>query len=1236
MWQHGAVPHHRKAFDGVQEAAKTALKGCNTPRFILEGLLSIPNDGTSIQRIEHVAGTAKMSSFIGGFQLPFQKRLSRLYNDTKKSSDFVKEPVQNAEDPDVKALHRKLRIQKDRLVSWGIEWSDPKTNASAEIDESLSQAGLSELVGSIMSTIKDILAEAEPLWQSYKGRPEGGGSKGDMKVPLMKWDKGRFEDLVSDLTASIDTLFDLTRTRSSQAPRTSTFTKSVDDLKPFESSRMQTPQQIDAKSLEYLGSSAGETAATRTSNKRDVVIMSKQAYADLNRSGDRGPWAPLLLEFAPFDPIYSTTGIMPPMVRFEKLSAGLQREPQRSPGTWSGLPRLLAFFEDMEHSRLGLVYQFPQGFEAVTRRGSPQNAASNLCTLGDALSRPDFEPRLEAKFRLAHNLANTIFDMHARGIAHGNLVNSNVEFCAVSGEPDIRRPLVASFEVFPETPAQDGTPDWVRAVYQHPLDPRVTPQSPLAGRSDLRVLDLYSLAMILLEVGLWTRIENCVPGPNMPSVSESVLDQLAIRCGTLYMKAVEACWRAVDDELAGKAAGDALLSAVQVQVSRYLEACCIIDGVIELEGRARDEAPRNAPSLKTMPGLATSSSMDHLPVSKFKQASDQIRSRSAEPPDSTKEKTSSPVVQTQAAVEPGMLSPPVLSSPLTVATDTKPQRAEKEKLRLYPQVPLPPEAVEKWNTVLMPRINLALRQFYRKHPESVEISLESIGTTPHTTKPTVLVVCTSVSKVRTILSRKVADLFDTKSSFALKVCKGKVLRARKDSRKQMPAAARSMAGPKSSDDESHAENCHFQKQPSNGASIGAWNGYEHLPPVSFGGLVVVNNKPYGMTVHHMLDDPDMVHGPSKEPLRSAKHDNDGAGEEEDGDEDESYESSGPDEDFACEFSDDEDYSETELTSDYEEEDDDDDDNDDDDVESDGAIAEDGDVPGVEPGCGEAWIVTQPALDDVEEGFYPEPEMEDEEHLLSFRLGEVYASSGIRRRCEGPYIHEIDWALFEFQTDRRPKNNNIPHVVHNLANPIHPTDVASADSLPNMEVQCMARTSGLQTGKILPALTSVKIKGRTSPSHSYQVTSLTSLSDGDGTSTRACLGVPGDSGAWIIDRQQGRVCGHVLAFSKRKRVAYICPMEVLMRDIAETLGAGAEIKLPGGVPVSASAATAKGRVRDDGDSAYSDHEGDHDDAPVPTRQSQLHGGEEGRDVQGFLTEKMEELDVTNGKRIRVHV
>ena len=464
----------------------------------------------------------------------------------------------------------------------------------------------------------------------------------------------------------------------------------------------------------------------------------------------------------------------------------------------------------------------------------------------------------------------------------------------------------------------------------------------------------------------------------------------------------------------------------------------------------------------------------------------------------------------------------------------------------------------------MPQINSALRHFYRKNPESVEISLESIGESPQKTRPTVLVVCTSVSKVRGILKKKLGTMFDGAGGVALKVCRGQVLRSRKDS------AKRSKAKSAEEGDEVVAANPDYQERPKNGASIGAWIGDRHLPPVSLGGLIMVDDMQYGMTVHHMLDDPEQAQpaGKGGAPRSMAGGIPDlAAWYAEQYQNSESGDSSGS-EDYACEFSDSESdsFSESAITSEYSEED-----------EEDEQYTEPGDIPGIEPGCGDGYIITQPALDDVPEGFYPSSETQDEDHLDTYSLGEIYASSGIRRRTENGLLHEIDWALFEFSEDRHPDGNSIPHIGPSEAaghswgheefgndETIHPTTVVPSSSLPGLEVQCMARTSGLQTGVVLQAVASVKIYGRTSPSHIYQVSGThSSVSLGSG-SKRASLpmGIPGDSGAWVVDRDQGAVCGHILAWSERKRVAYICPMDVLLLDIAETLEAN-EIRLPGG-------------------------------------------------------------------------
>ncbi|KAL7627215.1 hypothetical protein AAE478_003991 [Parahypoxylon ruwenzoriense] len=899
-----------------------------------------------------------MESFLprGGFQLPFQRRLSRLYNDTKKSSDFVKESAPSHDDPEIKALHRKLRIQKDRLVSWGLEWSDP--NQAAEIDESLSKAGLSDLVGSIMATIKDILAEAEPLWLASK-RAVGSDrasekSSVDRKAPLIVWDKARFEDLVKDLTASIDTLCELSRTRSSAAAssraalaRSFKSAASTEDLRPYSSTRIQTPRQIDLQTLTSLRSmramSISEADMTQ-SRPQEIFFMGKQAYIDVTHRQGPQPSSPLLVEYAPFDPIYSATGIMPDMSRFEKLSAGLQTDSQRSPGSWIGLPLLLGYYEDMNKSRLALIYQFPPGFNPVTFEDLTQNPLENLCTLKELLVRPDFEPTLEAKFRLAHNLVNTVFDMHARDITHGNLSASAISFCNTVGndplmpvgEVDVRRPLVSSFDVFPEECTSGGDlPAFL--LHRHPLDPRTTSQSPLASNSDTRTLDLYSLAMMLISIGLWTQLENLVPSQASPSISESVLEQLAIRCGTPYMKAVQACWNAVDQELAHPGSIEEIISQIQIRTSRYLEACCILDGLSGLDERLGNDQERFTPRREGKVETATESLAGPSTGMQATRGRDS-HSSTAKGTQSSTESEARGIIESEKP--PGTLS--VRS------------KESQPKLRLYPQVPLSDEVIEQWNNTLMPQINMALRHFYRKYPESVEISLESIGESPQKTAPTVLVVCTSVSTVRAILKKKLGIFFDGTTGFSLKVCRGSMLRSRKGPTRSMAKSQHTDAASgyddesEGSEDDHVAANPDYQERPRNGASICAWIGDQHLPPVSFGGLIIVDNKPYGMTVHHMLDNPEQAVKPiradsteeakgSSTPHRSsaavgrAPHPHEGESSAEDSSDD-----------FACEFSDCEsEPSLTDLTSDDEDDEDEDE------------FTEPGDIPGVEPGCGDA-------------------------------------------------------------------------------------------------------------------------------------------------------------------------------------------------------------------------------------------------------------------------------------------
>ena len=542
-----------------------------------------------------------------------------MYTDTKSSYDFVKEPVQSAEDPELLLLHRKLRIQKDRLVSWGLEWSDP--TQSPDIDESIHKAGLSELVGSVMSTIRDILAEAEPLWQSSKRltdvAPQSEKSV-DRKSSLIMWDKSRFEDLVRDLTMSIDTLYDLSRTRQSARKTAALKSEATSAIQPkspileerqFESTRMQTPQQIDPTSIIWPRDLKGilPSMLQPAKSSRHIVFMRRPtSVSDARRPSVQSlSVVPVLLEHAPYDPIYSITGITPSLTRFEKLFSALSQAYTSTDRPLSGLLPLIGYFEEPEHSHFCLLYALPTHFGPIDIK-SPRIPA--IIILSDLLSSSSYEPSLEVKYRLAFNVANAVFDLHSKGAVHGNIVSSNILFIdhQLQSRLDLtqinmRQSFLASFDLFSDN-ATDSSEPQPNSLYRHPLDPRITRYTHLTSES--KSLDLYGLAMLLLEIGLWTSLADVFPSVlALPESPADILKKLAARCGSLYSKAVQSCWGAPQNEISQRSRPDVMHQKITWKVSKALDACCAIDEMSDTENESD-----NSPPVPSSPVLGAPSS----------------------------------------------------------------------------------------------------------------------------------------------------------------------------------------------------------------------------------------------------------------------------------------------------------------------------------------------------------------------------------------------------------------------------------------------------------------------------------------------------------------------------------------------------------------------------------------------------------------------------------------------------
>ncbi|EZF72145.1 hypothetical protein H105_05720 [Trichophyton soudanense CBS 452.61] len=707
-------------------------------------------------------------------------------------------------------------------------------------------------------------------------------------------------------------------------------------------------------------------------------------------------------------------------------------------------------------------------------------------------------------------------------------------------------------------------------MYRHPDDRRTY------SDKSAWAYDLYSLGLVLLEIGLWTPIGRLWKLKYNNSMFKSRIEnvyvkKLAAKCGGAYMQVVQLCLDAPNFHLSTEPMADLGLRIPQTYhypwhdpsnsndwntfsknfvytIGKILWRCCGID--VFSPPPASDLEDSLPPPLGLEPGLSS-----------FQQVSPNERDLHIIEP------TISIDIPYNVSANPDMKC-------ISEMCEGNERKGRKRSMKKWSNVEIPEEHLQAWNKTLMPKISKLLQKILKDSSESCSATLLVAGETADTAKTTICVTCTNVRKVRAALKKYFE--YD-RENWNLIVIRGDIKRSKVPRKKRRkPKSKKGIISPEVSNPDF---NSHYQTKPICGASIGAFRYGEHLPPVSYGGAILVDGIPYGMTVHHMLDTPcdddddcedDYDYDGGDYPPRSSENYLYGSDDANQGPSFSWGEPNIHEDGYLLEYSDDEDGDDDQSIAHSLDESFDDhwlsdgyssDEGDDYGGFDDDDTASIGDTPGVDPGEKPQIMVTQPALDDVHEDFFPSLEDRDDEHLASHSLGFVHASSGVRRWTKDGIKHEVDWALIKVDRNRMEVKNLVP-VSSPQPNTSKPnrqqpqsnagsfqtlTKIAKFDDLGGLNVQCCGRTSGFQSGKISKALTLVKMYGRQSFSTSFSV-------DGN-------FGVPGDSGAWVFN-DKGQVCGHVLAWSEKSRSAYIAPMEILLNDIARTLCAYS-VKLPDG-------------------------------------------------------------------------
>lgn len=995
--------------------------------------------------------------------------LTKLYSDTKKRAVNTAPKVAPGATAALTALQRKYRIQKDRYITWGLEWNDETKGADGDIDESVAKAGLTETVASVMANIDEVINEAERIQSaSFSSTYPKGTEK--IWAPV---DEGRYHDLVKDFTASVDTLYDLTRSRralirgdhptfngAQESPtpkepvsRPTSIRKGLVRSPSFASSELTlvNPASFSRPALSpYAGlppriephafqlpeegpppyESLGVPSTTRF---LALLTRSKISETVQNAMGSTKAEVPVLVEWASFDGTYRSTGVPPPLQRLEALAAVMQPMRMESQTNIS----LLGYFEDTNQPRIGLVYDLPYSMQnrmSITHDQDPQSYAPNsLLKLLQKSSKTlasspnaNSAPALEDRFRIALHLVEQLQSLHADDFAHGNINSSSVLFGpnagtgTVVGAKELRSPLWASFDIFSKCSVEGLGRSFNLNIYQHPNETDDSTSNELSARISY---DLYGLSLILLEIGLWIPLGDLFKAKYTLAdfklrLEKIYIPKLAAKCGTSYMRAVQRCMRMADN----RDPTTWPLASIYNQIRSPLQTCCLLD-----EDETVDDF-RSSAQLDRV--LAESRSADrvrkqrHPSPERFGSLDEVVMSSDTDSTIPSKKLWAVTVVQrlwrkrcirkSQRDIQSSTADTPAKTLDSVLIQEEMKTRASdprKARMRTF-KVDVPEQIEDEIFDNVMPHLASLIERALKGSAESSSIDLVGYGETAETARPTILIHCSSTAKVKAVISRKFE--YD-RNLVDIRVRKGRIRLSRRSNRtRRTQGPNRSMAPGHASEDEMLAANPYYQQRPLCGASIGAYR-ERHLPPVSFGGIVMVDDVPYGMSVHHMVEAPS-----------DSEADSETSSTSDDSDVGSLSDMSETDESIASD-----DGSQTDASGLMT-------------PHGPTSTPEPGDTPGIS--SDDDIEVTQPSLDDaVETDLHADDASDselDDDHIRSYKLGRVHASSGIRRtrfsrdsvvtadsgRTEtlekDRMPQEVDWALIELQPPRMQRFNVI--------------------------------------------------------------------------------------------------------------------------------------------------------------------------------------------------------------------
>ena len=540
---------------------------------------------------------------VAGLAIGTASFITQLFELTVKSYHALYEPQKAERSFD--SLDAQLAVEKQRLIEWGnaaIEHLKPGDQ---------SESSYSCLTDSIARTLKEItsnlrriasirekyvpkiepatgssrkryssLLQIEELFHVLKSKgaelDHGHSSSVDTnslmtkltfsKRKRLKWamkDAASVECIISELRRANDSLFSLLpavlRESAEQAARASVLVES-DDQSMKAIAKLDQPQYKDVAAAMQIRQAVVEDNQDSNTPESSVdefsesqILLEESGYvrslATLKGADkkEHQPDRTVLVEWK------RTAAEGFSMDRQRRLMRLLQQN--TVPLAFRALHCLGSFRanQDQHDEVLGILFEIPSG----------TTSNIDLITLHDTISAPKKKkPPLGDRFHLAYVLANAVHELHASSWLHKNIRSANVLFfqehtsttvSATNGTtlPN-RDPFLVGFDYARPAGTQELSENPELAALQ--VDLYHHPAYQIGSGERYRpFFDVYSLGIVLLEIGAWRSIHTFQKqGQTIEEFRQRLLQhlvpQLGPEMGTIYQGAVATCLSDVLDD----------------------------------------------------------------------------------------------------------------------------------------------------------------------------------------------------------------------------------------------------------------------------------------------------------------------------------------------------------------------------------------------------------------------------------------------------------------------------------------------------------------------------------------------------------------------------------------------------------------------------------------------------------------------------------------------------------------